>query len=85
MDTAGDEFERVPTLATDPMMLYFTSGTTGYPKGVIHDHTYPLAHIVTAKYWQQAEDNGLHLRSPKLAGQRPPGVSSMVSGLWAVP
>ena len=60
MDTAGDEFERVPTLATDPMMLYFTSGTTGYPKGVIHDHTYPLAHIVTAKYWQQAEDNGLH-------------------------
>lgn len=31
-----------------------------YPKGVIHDFTYPLAHIATAKYWQQAEDNGLH-------------------------
>ncbi|MGN0492837.1 MAG: AMP-binding protein, partial [Acutalibacteraceae bacterium] len=31
-----------------------------YPKGVIHNHTYPLAHIVTAKYWQQAQDNGLH-------------------------
>ena len=42
------------------MLLYFTSGTTGYPKGVIHDGTYPLAHIVTAKYWQQAEDGGLH-------------------------
>lgn len=41
-------------------MLYFTSGTTGYPKGVIHEHSYPLAHIVTAKYWHQAEDNGLH-------------------------
>ena len=54
------ELERVPTLSTDPMVLYFTSGTTGYPKGVIHDHSYPLAHIVTAKYWQQAEDGGLH-------------------------
>ncbi len=60
MKTASEEFERVPTLATDPMLMYFTSGTTGYPKGVIHDHTYPLAHIVTAKYWQQAEDDGLH-------------------------
>lgn len=56
----SDELERIPTLATDPMMLYFTSGTTGYPKGVIHEHSYPLAHIVTAKYWQQAEDDGLH-------------------------
>ncbi len=60
MGTACEEFDRVPTLATDPMMMYFTSGTTGYPKGVIHEHSYPLAHIVTAKYWQQAEDNGLH-------------------------
>lgn len=60
MQTASDELARVPTKATDPMMLYFTSGTTGYPKGVIHEHSYPLAHIATAKYWQQAEDNGLH-------------------------
>lgn len=60
MKYASEDFERVPTLATDPMMLYFTSGTTGYPKGVIHEHSYPLAHIVTAKYWHQAEDNGLH-------------------------
>lgn len=60
MERAEEELERIPTLATDPMMLYFTSGTTGNPKGVIHAHTYPLAHIVTAKYWQQAEDNGLH-------------------------
>ncbi|MBQ8893889.1 MAG: AMP-binding protein [Clostridia bacterium] len=60
MQTASGELERIETLATDPMMLYFTSGTTGYPKGVIHDHTYPLAHIVTAKYWHQAEDGGLH-------------------------
>ena len=60
METASSELERMPTLATDPMLMYFTSGTTGYPKGVIHDFTYPLAHIVTAKYWQQAEENGLH-------------------------
>ena len=60
METASEDFSRVQTLATDPMLLYFTSGTTGYPKGVIHDYTYPLAHIVTAKYWQQAEEGGLH-------------------------
>lgn len=60
MENAKDTFQRVETNADDPMMLYFTSGTTGYPKGVIHDYKYPLAHIVTAKYWQQAEDGGLH-------------------------
>ena len=60
MEQASEAFPRIPTLATDPMLLYFTSGTTGQPKGVIHDHSYPLAHIVTAKYWQQAEEGGLH-------------------------
>jgi acetyl-CoA synthetase len=60
MEAADDTFERRETKADDQMMLYFTSGTTGYPKGVIHDFTYPLAHIVTAKYWQQAEEDGLH-------------------------
>lgn len=60
MKTAPETLERVQTLVTDPMMLYFTSGTTGYPKGVVHDHSYPLAHIVTAKYWHRAENNGLH-------------------------
>ena len=60
MAKASSILSRQETLASDPMVLYFTSGTTDYPKGVIHDFTYPLAHIVTAKYWQQAEDNGLH-------------------------
>lgn len=59
-ENASEDFERIETNAKDPMLLYFTSGTTGYPKGVIHDYSYPLAHIVTAKYWHQAEDNGLH-------------------------
>ncbi len=54
------EFSRIATKVSDPMLLYFTSGTTGYPKGVIHDFSYPLAHIVTAKYWHRAEDGGLH-------------------------
>ncbi len=60
MEEEEDTLDRVPTLATDPMILYFTSGTTGQPKGVVHDFTYPLAHIITAKYWQQAQDGGLH-------------------------
>ena len=58
--SAGEDLPRMDTLASDPMLLYFTSGTTGYPKGVIHDNSYPLAHIVTAKCWQGAYDGGLH-------------------------
>ncbi len=45
----------------DPLLLYFTSGTTGMPKMVLHDHYYPLGHIVTAVYWQQVQPGGLHL------------------------
>ncbi|MBQ2183453.1 MAG: AMP-binding protein, partial [Lachnospiraceae bacterium] len=59
-EEASGELKRIPTLASDPMLMYFTSGTTGYPKGVIHNYTYPLAHIITARYWQQTENNGLH-------------------------
>ena len=44
----------------DTMLLYFTSGTTGMPKMVRHDFTYPLGHILTA-IWQGCEDGGLHL------------------------
>ena len=56
-----ETFERAETAATDPMLLYFTSGTTGMPKMVWHDYTYPIAHIVTAKYWQNVVPDGLHL------------------------
>ncbi|MFZ2456574.1 MAG: AMP-binding protein [Candidatus Altiarchaeia archaeon] len=48
------------TVNSDPLLEYFSSGTTGYPKLVTHDQTYPLAHVVTAKYWQNVEDDGLH-------------------------
>jgi acetyl-CoA synthetase len=44
----------------DIMLLYFTSGTTGMPKMVNHNFVYPLGHILTAKYWQNVPDNGLH-------------------------
>lgn len=45
----------------DISLLYFTSGTTGNPKMVTHDFTYPLAHIITAKYWHNLHENSLHL------------------------
>lgn len=60
MESASEELERIDTKVTDEMILYFTSGTTGYPKAVIHDHTYSLSHIITAKYWQNVKDGGLH-------------------------
>lgn len=45
----------------DIMLLYFTSGTTGMPKMVNLNYAYPLGHILTAKFWQNVIDNGLHL------------------------
>jgi acetyl-CoA synthetase len=45
----------------DIMLLYFTSGTTGQPKMVVHDFTYPLGHITTAKFWHNLHENSLHL------------------------
>lgn len=61
LPSASAELERVPTRADEPFLMYFTSGTTGYPKAVMHDHTYSLSHIITARYWQCVQDGGLHL------------------------
>ncbi|MBQ9977410.1 MAG: AMP-binding protein [Clostridia bacterium] len=44
----------------DPMLMFFTSGTTGYPKIAMHSYKYALGHFVTAKYWHMAEKDGLH-------------------------
>lgn len=61
LESADDRFERIETKAEEPMLIYFTSGTTGYPKAVEHNHTYTLSHIVTARYWQNVREGGLHL------------------------
>jgi acetyl-CoA synthetase len=64
LEAESAEFERpVGEEATDNddiLLNYFSSGTTGFPKMVLHKFTYPLAHIITAKYWQNVEDGGLH-------------------------
>lgn len=46
---------------TDTMLMYFTSGTTGEPKMVCHDFTYPLGHIITGSYWHNLSEDSLHL------------------------
>ena len=47
----------------DLMLGYFTSGTTGMPKLIVHDYAYPLGHITTANYWHEVRDGGLHFVS----------------------
>ena len=57
------KFERTPDAPAgdDPMLMFFTSGTTGYPKIAAHSYKYPLGHYVTAKYWHGVDRDGLHL------------------------
>lgn len=59
----GDEDFVPPVRAggDDPMLMFFTSGTTGMPKMVLHDFNYPLGHIITAVYWHKVLDDGLHI------------------------
>lgn len=61
----SDEFERPvgedAVKGIDIMQIYFTSGTTGMPKMVMHNYFHPLGQIVTAKYWQRVQENKLHM------------------------
>ncbi|MBR5752428.1 MAG: AMP-binding protein, partial [Clostridia bacterium] len=55
-------FERTPdaTCGDDPMVMLFTSGTTGYPRIATHSCKYPLGHFCTGKYWHCSTPDGLH-------------------------
>ena len=65
IEPQSDSFERPDgdqaTHWNDIMLVYFTSGTEGMPKMIQHNFAHPLGHIVTAKYWQQVQDNKLHM------------------------
>ncbi|MBQ8731784.1 MAG: AMP-binding protein [Oscillospiraceae bacterium] len=60
VEAAPENFERVQTEANGPMLLYFSSGTTGNPKMVLHAHTYALAHLTTARIWHNVDPEGIH-------------------------
>ena len=60
MENASTEWERVETSLDDESMVYFTSGTTGYPKMVAHNFLYPLGFIYNAVFWHKVKDDGLH-------------------------
>jgi acetyl-CoA synthetase len=58
---ASPEFMRRATKAADPMIIYFSSGTSGNPKMVLHNSSYSLGHLGTAKHWQNVKsDGGVH-------------------------
>lgn len=60
VEKASDCFEKVETDVKDPFLMYFSSGTSGYPKMVLHNHIYSLAHLLTAKHWHNVDPDGLH-------------------------
>lgn len=56
-----DTLERIPNNVNDDMLMFFSSGTTGYPKMVLHAHHYAAAHIITAKHWHNLNSESIHL------------------------
>ncbi|OQY01028.1 MAG: acyl-CoA synthetase [Desulfobacteraceae bacterium 4572_130] len=60
MEKASEVFETAKTKATDKSIVYFTSGTTGFPKMVLHSHSYGFAHTTTGKYWLDLKPEDLH-------------------------
>ncbi len=64
VNQASDEWVRPTgkeaTQRDDIMLIYFTSGTTGFAKMACHNFAHPLGHILTARYWQQVQEDKLH-------------------------
>ena len=62
MASFSDVYDRKPDspCGSDPMLMYFTSGTTGYPKIAVHSYKYALGHYITARYWHNVNPDGLH-------------------------
>ncbi|MBQ8177879.1 MAG: AMP-binding protein [Clostridia bacterium] len=60
IENQSSELQRMDTNINELMLMYFTSGTAGYPKIAAHTHKYALGHLVTAKYWHNVDRNGLH-------------------------
>ncbi len=58
---ASPDLPNPNNLSSDPLNIYFTSGTTGYPKMVVNTHaSYPIAHVATGKYWLDNRPTDLH-------------------------
>jgi acetyl-CoA synthetase/medium-chain acyl-CoA synthetase len=61
LNSGSDGFEGERTRSDDPAILYFTSGTTGYPKMVLHTHaSYPIGHTITGKFWLDLGPDDVH-------------------------
>lgn len=58
---ASPDLPHPRNLSSDPLMIYFTSGTTGNPKMVLHSHaSYPIGHVITGKFWLDNRPTDLH-------------------------
>lgn len=79
---APQDFERVQTNVYDPMLMYFSSGTSGNPKMVLHNSTYALGISRPQSIGITCDPTAFTSRSPTRAGARPCGASTMVNGSW---
>src|SRR5438270_10303525 len=67
VEEASPEFTGPKTRSDEPCLVYFTSGTVGYPKMVLHTHaSYPIGHTITGKYWLDLHEDDLHWKLSKM-------------------